>query len=91
MKGTRRKITAEFKLKIVLEALKENYTLTEMSKKYGVAGSQISTWKTEFLKNASSVFGIIREVNTEEAEKDKLYAKIGQLQLENDFLKKTLR
>lgn len=90
MKGIRRKITAEFKSKVVLEALKENLTLAELSVKHGVAGSQISTWKNEFIKNASSVFGAQKVVNEEEAEKEKLYAKIGQLQLENDFLKKTL-
>ncbi len=90
MKGTRRKITAEFKSKVVLEALKENLTLAELSAKHGVAGTQISSWKTEFIKNASSVFGAIKVVNEEETEKERLYAKIGQLQLENDFLKKTL-
>ena len=90
MKGNRRKITSEFKAKVVLEALKENQTLAELSAKYGVAGTQISTWKGEFVKNASTLFGAQKIVNDEEAEKDKLYAKIGQLQLENDFLKKTL-
>ncbi len=90
MKGSRRKITPEFKSKVVLEALKDNSTLVELSAKYGVAGSQISAWKSEFIKNASAVFGSAKAVNEEEAEKEKLYAKIGQLQLENDFLKKTL-
>ena len=90
MKGSRRKITSEFKAKVVLEALKENQTLAELSAKYSVAGTQISTWKSEFVKNASTLFGAQKIVNDEEAEKDKLYAKIGQLQLENDFLKKTL-
>jgi transposase len=90
MKGIRRKITAEFKSKVVLEALKENHTLAELSAKHGVAGTQISTWKNEFIKNASSVFGAVKVVNEEEAEKQRLYTKIGQLQIEIDFLKKTL-
>ncbi|MBK8698751.1 MAG: transposase [Saprospiraceae bacterium] len=46
----RRKITAEFKAKVVLEALKEKVTLAELAEKYSVAGSQISTWKSEFIK-----------------------------------------
>ena len=90
MKGSRRKITPEFKSKVVLEAFEENATLNELAAKYDVAGTQISTWKSEFIKNASSVFGSNKVVNEEESEKEKLFAKIGQLQLENDFLKKTL-
>jgi transposase-like protein len=90
MKGKRRKITAEFKTQVVLEALKDRMTLAEMSTKFNVAGSQISSWKTEFVKNASSVFGSNNVTNNEE-EMEKLYCKIGQLQLENDYLKKTLR
>ena len=73
-----------------LEALKEDMTLKELAAKYGVAGTQISSWKSEFIKNASSVFGSNKSVNEEESEKEKLFAKIGQLQLENDFLKKPL-
>ncbi len=34
MKGIRRKITPEFKSKVVLEALKENLTLAELSAKH---------------------------------------------------------
>ncbi|MEZ4911161.1 MAG: hypothetical protein R2774_09905 [Saprospiraceae bacterium] len=33
MNGKRRKLTAEFKTKVVLEALKEKMTLTELSQK----------------------------------------------------------
>ncbi|HMP31773.1 MAG TPA: transposase [Saprospiraceae bacterium] len=90
MKGKRRKITAEFKTQVVLEALKDRMTLAEMSTKFNVAGTQISSWKTEFVKNASTVFESNNVINNEQ-EMEKLYCKIGQLQLENDYLKKTLR
>ena len=36
MNGKRRKLTAEFKTKVVLEALKEKMTLAELSQKYEV-------------------------------------------------------
>lgn len=91
MKGKRRKITSEFKAEIVIEALKERMTLADLASKYNVAGSQISTWKGEFIKNAALVFGDNKTISEEEAEKQKMFIKIGQLQLENDFLKKTLR
>lgn len=89
--GIRRKLTAEFKLKVVLEALKERNTLAELSAKYKVAGSQISSWKTDFLNKASLIFDtkIVAE-NEEALEKEKLFATIGRLQHENEFLKKKL-
>jgi transposase len=91
MKVKRRKITSEFKAEIVIEALKERMTLADLASKYKVAGSQISIWKRDFIKNAALVFGNNKEISEEEAEKQKMFIKIGQLQLENDFLKKTLR
>jgi transposase len=92
MEGKRRKFTAEFKLKVVLEALKEKQSLAELSEKHNVAGSQISSWKTEVIKNAALLFGSPKViVSDEDAEKERLFSKIGQLQLENDYLKKNLR
>ncbi len=84
-------MTAEFKTKVVLEAIKEQSSLAELESKYNVAGSQISTWKGKFLKNAHLAFGHPVSVeNAAEMENQKLYAKIGQLQTENEFLKKVL-
>jgi transposase len=86
----RRKITVEFKTKVVLDAVKERQTLVELSTKHGVTGSQISTWKNEFIKNASLAFGSKNSmISEEQLEKERLFSKIGQLQLEVDFLKKT--
>jgi transposase-like protein len=36
MKQKRRKFTEEFKLKVILEALKERSTLTELSQRYTI-------------------------------------------------------
>jgi transposase len=42
---TKRKMhTPEFKAKVALEAIREEMTLAELSKKYGVHPNQISTW-----------------------------------------------
>lgn len=92
MKKTRRKFSATFKAKVAIESIRERHSLAELAKKFEVHPNQISKWKQEFLDNASSVF----DNNTEGAEEsgpdaDKLYAKIGELQLENDFLKKSLK
>lgn len=52
-KRKRRKFTAEFKAKVVLEALTERYTLTEIAQKYDLQPVQISKWKREFKENMS--------------------------------------
>ncbi|MBV6628306.1 MAG: transposase [Rivularia sp. (in: Bacteria)] len=92
MKTSRRKFTAEFKARVALEAVKEHHTLAELSKKYEVSHVVISRWKKEFLEKMSIVFSTgsaQQEEPTVDAEK--LYAQIGQLKVENDFLKKSLK
>ena len=91
-KQTRRKFKGDFKSKVVLEALKERSTTEDLAKKYELHPNQISTWKKEFLSKAASVFDDkANDVDkAREADIETLYAKIGQLKVENDFLKKKL-
>lgn len=90
---TRRKFTSQFKTKVVLELLKERSSLTELAQKYEVAPQQLSTWKREFLTGAEQVFekGTKSKKTEAEEEKEKLLKTIGQLKVENDFLKDALR
>lgn len=88
MKKQRRKFTNDFKSKVVLETLRERQTISELAQKYEVHPNQITTWKKEFLNKAPLVFDQ-QDIHTGQGiEIDKLYAKIGQLEMENDFLKK---
>ena len=67
--------------------------MAELAQKYDLAPQQISLWKREFLTNAELVFeakGKSRKSQVEE-EKDQLLKSIGQLKVENDFLKNALR
>lgn len=72
MKKQRRKFSKEFKLQVVLEALKERQTLSELSQKYELHPNQISAWKQDFLSKAEQVFSTpAPETRLEEAEAEK--------------------
>jgi transposase-like protein len=90
MKGMKRKFSSAFKAQVAIEALKERETLSDVSKRFEVHPTIISKWKQEFLANSSVVFD--KSVHKEEsnADTEKLFAKIGQLEMERDFLKKNL-
>lgn len=91
---SKRKFSSEFKTKVALEALKEIESVSCLAQKYGLHPSQISAWKKEFLEGASSVFekGGEKQVSKKDQsqKEEELYAKIGKLQVELDFLKKAL-
>lgn len=92
MKRERRKFSAAFKAKVALEALKERETIQQLASKYEVHPNQISIWKKEFLEGAEAIFSgeLPSKKEAEDKEKERLYGKIGQLQIEVDFLKKVL-
>ena len=89
---SRRKFSSKFKTKVVLEALKERSSLADLAQKHQLHPQQISTWKREFLAEAESVFekGTQSKKSEAEQEKDCLLKTIGQLKVENDFLKNAL-
>lgn len=90
---SRKKYTSKFKLKVVLESLKEQSSVAELAQKHDVAPQQIHLWKRDFLSKAEGVFeSKAKSKKTEaEEEKDQLLKSIGQLKVENDFLKNALR
>lgn len=92
-KRTRRKFSADFKAKVALEAIKNQKTLAQLSQQYDVNAITIAKWKAEALENLASVFKGKQDQDKEEStvEIDKLYAQIGQLKVENDFLKKSAK
>lgn len=88
MKKSRRKFKAEFKAQVSLAAIQERETLAELAKRFKVHPVQITKWKQEFVRNASAAFEKDAGNQDVEEEKQKLYAKIGQLEVERDWLKK---
>lgn len=92
-KQSRRKFSADFKAKVVIEALKERNTIEDLAMKHELHPNQITTWKKEFLSNAHTVFensksGLVREDN--EKEKEELFKQIGVQNVEINWLKKKL-
>jgi transposase len=91
MKKERRKFTASFKVKVAIEALKEKDTLQVLASKFKIHPTQkIGNWKKEFLENAELVFSADAPVQKDENREQELFAKIGELQVQVDFLKKVL-
>jgi len=90
MRKTRRKFSGAFKAKVAIEALKERESMAELSKRFEVHPNIISKWKQEFVKRSSELFDKKSDAEAE-VDPEKLYAKIGQLEIENDFLKKSLK
>ncbi len=87
----RKRYDKEFKAKVALEALKGEKTMQELAITYSVHPNMIALWKRQLMENAAALFEKEgKNKATEEAsrQKDELFKQIGQLQVENEFLKK---
>lgn len=92
MKRTRRKFSPTFKAQVAIEALKERQSLSELASRFEVHPHQISKWKREFLDHAEAAFQKDKRPKepSQSVPAETLYSQIGQLKVENDFLKKSL-
>ena len=78
-----RNFSAEVKTKIVLEMLKEESTIAQLSTKYEVSAKTMQNWKKQFLNNASLVFEPAKAVS-------EFKDQIEDLKHQNDELAKAL-
>jgi putative transposase len=90
MSKKRRQHNPEFKAKVALEALKGITPIQALAAKYEIHPTQITTWKQELLVQLPAIFtrkGAPDPAEAEEREA-RLFQKIGQLEVELDWLKK---
>jgi len=89
---SRKKHSTQTKVKVVLEVLKGEKTTAEITAKYGIHATQINNWRKAVLEVIPEAFSNKRKQqdSDQQALIDELYKQIGQLKVENDFLKKNL-
>lgn len=94
---TRRKFTAEEKIKIVLEGLRGEDTIAGVCRKYGIHQNNYFKWSKEFIEAGKRRLNgdTLREATRDEVSElrrmsDLLKREVGELYIENKELKKTL-
>ncbi len=88
----RKSFNTEFMAKVALEAIKEGKTLAELSSQYEVHRTQIAKWRKRAIEGLGGVFQgkEVKSIGEKEKVIDELYRQIGQLKVENEWLKKKL-
>ena len=89
----RRKLTAAFKRRVVLEALRGEETVRSIASRHGVHPNQVSKWKAEAHEGLLEVFADGKGKSADrETERlvERLYARIGELTVERDFFSRGL-
>ncbi|KAF5433562.1 putative transposase [Candidatus Methanophagaceae archaeon] len=90
IRGTMRKsYSGKLKAKIAVEVIREQDTLAEISSKFEVHRVLLSRWKKEAINGLPEIFSKKSNKNNNNSQLiDNLYKQIGQLKVENDWLKK---
>jgi transposase-like protein len=87
----RQRHSAEFKTKVVLAALREDKTQAQLASEFGIHPLQITQWKKQALDMMPGTFGAKRERSLAEQQdlEKRLYERIGRLETDLDWLKKS--
>jgi len=88
MASKRKRHSAGFKAKVALEAAKERNTASELGARYEVHPTQIAHWKKQLRDGAAEIFAQPGRRVVEENREEELYAEIGRLKMQLEWLKK---
>lgn len=90
MPKSRRRHSAEFKLKVALEAAKGLKTLNEIASEFSLHPNLVSQWKQQLLDGGQALFRPSKGHSERESEalQAELYEQIGRLKMELEWLKK---
>jgi transposase len=86
----RKRYTAQFKAKVVTELLQEEKTLAQLASETGVSTRQLTHWKNHALAEMPRLFENKSDQSKEKCESkiNELYAEIGRLTTQVNWLKK---
>ena len=86
----RKRYEATFKARVALAAVRGDRTLSELASAFSVHGNLVSQWKRRLLANVGRVFEEPGDPGGQAQQEliDELHRKIGQLNMELDWLKK---
>ena len=88
----RKRYTTAFKVKVVLELLKEEKTVNQLAAEHGVHPTQVRDWKKQVLDGLPQLFEqspeAARQAAAQEREREELFAQIGRLATQLAWLKK---
>lgn len=83
---SRRRFKASFKAEVALAALRGDRTIQDLARQHKVHPTLIAEWRRHLLEGAGSVFERGAPKEEETVDVNELYRKIGQLEMERDFL-----
>jgi transposase-like protein len=88
----RKKHDAAFKARVAVEVAKGLKTVNEIAADYGVHPAMVTRWKKQLMEGAAGIFSSNGSVGCRDKETERLiatlYQKIGQLEVEREWLKK---
>jgi transposase-like protein len=92
LKNHRKVYDGAFKARVVLELLRGEKTLSEIASEYGVHPNQISQWKKQVVSLLPGILSRKTKKTDRQGEElqNELFKQIGELKVENEFLKKNL-
>ena len=85
----RKSYSKKLKAKMAIDMIREQETVAELSSKYEVHRSLLTRWKKEAVEGLPDIFSTTKKHKNDDKNLiEGLYMKIGQLEVENDWLKK---